>query len=79
MEDLAKEYMKVRNRAERRRFWKMMSRLRAKHSWSPQSYPPTLLPINLGVKQYKRDHPGETNRIAYYKKEMWKAHAELRP
>lgn len=39
---------------------------------------PHLLPIDLGIKQYKRDHPGESKRIAFYKERMWKANNELR-
>ena len=37
-----------------------------------------LAPIDLGIKKYKRDHPGETKRVLYYKQEMRQALAELK-
>lgn len=39
---------------------------------------PYMLPINLGINQYKKDHPGKSKRIAYYKQGMWEAHKELK-
>ena len=41
-------------------------------------YGPLRMPINLGINQYKEDHPGEVKRISYYKEAMWKAHNELK-
>lgn len=41
-------------------------------------YGPLQMPINLGIKEYKKAHPGETKRIAYYKEAMWKAQQELK-
>lgn len=76
MEEM-KENIRVRNRRERRRFWKMM-RLGNKHLWDSKSYPPMFLPINLGINQYKKEHPNEPKRVKYYKEEMWKAHYELK-
>ena len=41
------------------------------------AYPPTMMPINLGIQEYKRKHVDDNKRIAYYKEEMWKAFREL--
>lgn len=42
------------------------------------AYAPTMMPINLGIKEYKRNHIDEPKRIRYYKEEMWKAFHELK-
>lgn len=40
-------------------------------------YPPRTLPIDLGINKYKKLHVDEPSRVAYYKREMWKAFHEL--
>jgi hypothetical protein len=35
-------------------------------------------PIDLGIKQYKREHSNESKRVLYFKQEMWKAFHELK-
>lgn len=35
-------------------------------------------PIDLGIKQYKREHGNEPKRVLYFKTEMWKAFQELK-
>lgn len=37
-----------------------------------------LAPIDLGIKKYKKEHPGQTRRVIYFKTEMWKAFHELK-
>lgn len=59
------------NRAQRR--------LAAKIMGIPlDAYPATMTPIDLGIKEYKRNHLAESKRIRYYKEEMWKAFHELK-
>lgn len=41
-------------------------------------YGPSVMPINLGIREYKKAHPGENKRIKYFKEAMWKAHHELK-
>lgn len=35
-------------------------------------------PIDLGIKQYKREHGNDRKRVLYYKVEMWKAFHEFK-
>lgn len=59
------------NRAQRRLAAKIMGIPR-------DAYAATMQPINLGIKEYKRNHLAENKRIRYYKEEMWKAFHELK-
>lgn len=37
-----------------------------------------LAPIDLGIKEYKRKHEGQYQRVLYFKQEMWKSFQELK-
>lgn len=41
-------------------------------------YRPRTAPIDLGIKQYKREHSNEPKRVLYFKQEMWNAFHELK-
>lgn len=68
--------MKPVNRRQR----KLQMRLDGLSPWSEmkERYRPSILPINLGIKQYKRDHKGQGKRIAYYKEQIWAAYKDLK-
>jgi len=55
------------NRKERRRIERI----------SGEKQGPSSLPIDLGIRAYKKLY-SDYKRVQYYKKEMWKAHYELK-
>lgn len=79
----------VRNRRERRNLWKEEKssvgvlwdapKVRGL-SWkeAKDHYRPTRLPIDLGINQFKKQHPNEKPRVSYFKKEIWKTYESLR-
>jgi hypothetical protein len=63
-----------------------LRRLAAKYSgdmkdgWQAMKhlYQPINMPIDLGIKSYKKVHRNDSKRVLYFKQEMWKAFYELK-
>lgn len=77
-----------RNRRERREMFKHEKRDEVlwEHpevkglTWqeAKEHYKPSRLPIDLGINEFKRQHPNEGRRVAYFKAEMWKTYESLK-
>lgn len=66
------------NRAVRRRAMKYNGDQKLGWQKVKEKYKPSILPIQLGINEYKKEHPGETKRIAYYKDKIWEAYNNLK-